>query len=243
MAVQARIYGVDGCRGGWVVASSCVDLETVAFTLVADQGLGRFLGGLAGTRPVVAIDVPIGLPEDDSRACDQAARRRLGMPRQTSVFSAPCRGTLAATDYPQACAINRDLRGRAISRQTWGILKKIAAVDALIDELPQLAPHIWEAHPELTFAELGATPGGVAASKKSAAGHAQRLRLLEAHGLHLDLDAVRLELRGRNVARDDIVDAAACLLTAGRLMRGQAMLRPTGPPPVDALGRRMQIAA
>jgi predicted RNase H-like nuclease len=226
-----------------VAASSSIDLANVTFTLVAEHQLRSFLAPLAGTCAVVAIDVPIGLAEREARACDQAARVRLGAPRQNSVFSAPCRGTLAATDYLQACSINRGLRGRAISRQSWGIVKKIASVDVLLDELPRLAPQIWEAHPEVTFAELAATPLGIRAPKKSASGLGQRLALLEAHGLHLDLERVRLELYGLKVARDDIVDSAACLLTAARVACGQATFLPPGPPPFDVRGRRMQIAA
>jgi predicted RNase H-like nuclease len=237
------MFGFDGCPGGWVAASSSVDLAVVWFSVVADRELKAFLAPLAGTGAIMAIDVPIGLAECAARVCDQEARKRLGVPRQNSVFSAPCRGTLVATDYLQACAINRELRGRAISRQSWGIMRKIAAVDALLDELPQVAPQVWEAHPEVTFAELAATVRGISAPKKSADGQRERLALLTAHGLHLDLERVRLELRGLKVARDDIVDAAACLLTAVRIVRGQATFLPPGPPPSDGRGRRMQIAA
>jgi predicted RNase H-like nuclease len=95
----------------------------------------------------------------------------------------------------------------------------------------------------VTFAELAATPLGIGAPKKSASGQSQRLALLAAHGLHLDLERVRLELSGRKVAGDDIVDAAACLLTAARVARGQAAFLPPGSPPSDVRGRRMQIAA
>ncbi len=264
MARETRIYGLDGCRAGWVAASGSADrLELVTFALVPDQELRSFLEPVVGTGAVVAIDVPIGLAESDARACDRAARVRLGFPRQNSVFSAPCRGTLAAADYVQACTINRDLRGRAVSLQTWGIVGKIAAVDALLEELPRLAAQMWEAHPEVTFAELAGTQRGLSSRKKSADGRLERLALLEAHGLQLDLervhselrskslDGVRTELRGgslvpdvaRGAARDDIVDAAACLLTAARLARGQATFLPPGAPPCDARRRRMQIAA
>jgi predicted RNase H-like nuclease len=191
----------------------------------------------------VAIDVPIGLAEREPRVCDQAARTRLGVPRHNSVFPTPCRGTLAAADYLEACGINRCLGGRAISRQTWGIINKIASVDALLDALPGLAPRIWEAHPEVTFAELAATQRGISAPKKSAEGRRKRVELLAARGLSLDVELARPALRGLRVGRDDIVDAAACLLTAARIADGNARLLPPGPAPLDLLGRRMQIAA
>jgi predicted RNase H-like nuclease len=194
-----------------------LELALVTYSVVPDRHLQAFLAALAGTGAVVAIDVPIGLAECEPRACDRAARQRLGAPRQNSVFSAPCRATLTAPDYVQACAINRGMRGRAISRQSWGIMTKIAAIEAVLEELPELAAQIWEAHPEVTFAELAATVRGISAPKKSADGQRQRVALLAAHGLHLD--------------------------PAARVARGQAIFLPPGPPPRDACGRRMQIAA
>ena len=226
-----------------MAACSSLELAVVTYSVIPDRELRGFLAALAGTGAVVAIDVPIGLAECEARECDRAARQRLGVPRQNSVFSAPCRGTLAATDYGQACAINRGLRGRAISRQTWGIMNTIAAVEAVLEKLPGLAEQVWEAHPEVTFAELAATRNGIGASKKSLDGQCQRLALLAAQGLTLDLERIRGELRGLKAKRDDIVDAAACLVTAGRIARGQATFLPAGPAPCDVRGRRMQIAA
>jgi len=226
-----------------VVAGCSGDLAVATFRVVGDRELKSFLALLAGTGAVVAIDVPIGLAECEPRACDRAARVRLGAPRQNSVFSAPCRGTLAATQYQQACAINRGLRGRAISRQSWNIMSKIALVEAVLEEFPALAGQVWETHPEVTFAELGATQNGISASKKSADGQRQRLRLLAAHGLVMDPEHIRIGLKGLTVRRDDIVDAAACLVTAVRLASGQAIFLPPGPAPCDGHGRRMQIAA
>src|SRR3989442_1767326 len=134
-----HLFGLDGCPGGWVVAGCSGDLAFATFRVVGDRELESFLALLAGTGAVVAIDVPIGLAECEPRACDRAARVRLGAPRQNSVFSAPCRGTLAAAEYEQACAINRGLRGRAISRQSWNIMSKIALVEAVLEALPGLA--------------------------------------------------------------------------------------------------------
>ena len=240
---EVPLYGLDGCPGGWVVACSSAELASVTFSVIAERELKAFLRPLAGTAAVIAIDVPIGLADGDARACDRAARVRLGAPRCSSVFSAPCRDSLAATDYLHACAINRALRGRALSRQCWGIMTKIAVVEALLDELPDLADQIWEVHPEVTFAELAASPCGIGPRKKSPAGQRERLAVLAAHGLPVDLEHVRRELRAPEVARDDIVDAAGCLLTAARIARQQAVFLPRGQPPLDRRGRRMQIAA
>jgi predicted RNase H-like nuclease len=41
--------------------------------------------------------------------------------------------------------------------------------------------------------------------------------------------------------RDDVVDAAACLVAASRIVRGVSMTLPTGAPECDARGLRMEI--
>ena len=78
-----------------------------------------------------AIDIPIGLPESGPRPADVEARRRVG-PRRNSVFPAPARAVLGATTYGEACARSRQVGGKAISKQLFNILGKIAEVDALV---------------------------------------------------------------------------------------------------------------
>lgn len=45
--------------------------------------------------------------------------------------------------------------------------------------------------------------------KKSHEGRKERLELLREHGINVNVDAERLRLGRGNVARDDIIDAAA----------------------------------
>ena len=59
------------------------------------------------TPAVIAVDIPIGLPErarHGGRAAENAVRPLLGA-RQSSVFSVPSRAALAAADYRDACRI------------------------------------------------------------------------------------------------------------------------------------------
>ncbi len=66
---------------------------------------------------VIAIDIPIGLPETGPRECDVLARRLLGRARASSVFPAPIRAVLGAKDYQQACAIRHKIEGKKMSKQ------------------------------------------------------------------------------------------------------------------------------
>ena len=235
------LIGIDGCKAGWVLARSDLGLQTLHFSI--EPTLGDVLRA-AGENTSIAIDVPIGLADDDARACDHAARRILGAPRSSSVFSAPCRGTLTATSYQDACRLNLDARGRGVTQQLFNILRKIREVDELMT--PDLQDRLREAHPEVTFALLAGTGRGLPHPKKTPQGEADRLALLQTFFPVLDratLAAERARLGPAKVARDDLVDAVACLVTAYRIASGQARVLPDGPPQRDARGLRMEIVA
>ena len=91
--------------------------------IIADLDSGR-LGA-------VAIDIPIGLPDEGSRRCDLEARKLIG-PRRSSVFPAPFRSVLGALTYEDAAARCRAVSGKSLSLQAFGILPKIAEVDRLM---------------------------------------------------------------------------------------------------------------
>src|SRR4051794_31400330 len=101
----ARVVGIDGCRGGWVIASRD---DCIVAARLADA-----LGDL-GTGDVVGIDMPIGLAATGPRRCDVEARQFL-RPRGSTVFPTPARGVVHHTDYGLANAASRTITGRGIS--------------------------------------------------------------------------------------------------------------------------------
>ena len=183
---------------------------------------------------LLAVDMPIGLPEAGARDCDRQARALLG-PRRSSVFPAPPRLLLDAQTYAEACALRRSHEGKAISLETYNILPKIREVDALMS--PALQDRVKEAHPELAFQSLN---NGVplAHSKKQAAGREQRLALVESC-----LPSIRGLLsscRPAGTAVDDILDACALVWTAERITTARGRRLPSEPR-VDNRGLRMEI--
>lgn len=173
----------------------------------------------------VAIDIPIGLPDAGPRACDRMARLALG-PRRSSVFPAPCRAVLGASDYAEALARSRAASGVGLSRQTWHLVPRIDEVDRLIEPADQL--RFRETHPELAFSRLA---GGVPMRhpKRSPAGRAQRSRLLRDAGWSLPE-------RLRGTRPDDVTDAAALALSTAL-----DLLVPLGDGSTDRRGLRMEI--
>lgn len=92
-----HIAGVDGCREGWLCVEECEGrLAARIFRSFAD-----LLAALPGAS-VIAVDIPIGLPEQGKRDCDTAARRALSPTRTSSVFPTPVLGVLHETHYPTA---------------------------------------------------------------------------------------------------------------------------------------------
>ena len=179
------------------------------------------------------IDIPIGLPDRDTREADLQARALLGT-RGCCVFPAPLRGMLACKTHQEACALGRRVHGKGISIQAWGILPKIREVDAHLTPADQ--SRIREGHPEVSFALMN---GGHALTerKSTPAGRDARLRLLESH-----VPSVRDEVEKHRTFRGDVIDAFAMLWTARRLRDGLARALPDSPV-LDSRGLAMQIWA
>lgn len=233
-----RWIGVDGCRGGWVH----VGLEREWGWSVGVAG--SIKGILEWHRPcdLLLVDIPIGLPDGDQpvRVCDAAARSLLGQPRGSSVFPAPTRAAIESEDYETACAENARLTGRKITKQAWGLATKIREVDDLVRSSRHARRRIRETHPEVVFWALsGGEP--VVEAKRSVAGRARRLELLEPHIPASDILEQALETHPRAVlAADDVVDAMAAAVAARAKSRRRLRSLPERPQH-DAEGIQMEI--
>lgn len=215
-----RVLGADGCRGGgWVVAA--VSAGRVDWNWAEDTAALLALGGDA-----LAVDVPIGLPSLGAvRSCDVLARARLGA-RRSSVFAAPPREVLGCATYAEARPL-----APSLSAQAFGLVPRIREVDTELRRRgPSIHDLVVECHPEVAFAALGGDAG--LATKKSAEGALQRIRLLEGVFGALPADVPP------GAALDDALDAAACAWTALRWTSGAAEVLGGE---LDALGVPMRI--
>jgi predicted RNase H-like nuclease len=213
-----RVLGVDGCKAGWVgIVLSDGAAHPCFATAIGDLAeRARVTGPL----DVIAIDMPIGLPDAGRRQADVLARKLAG-PRWASVFMTPVRAALEEEDYIAAAAMNVKLAGEGISRQAHGLRARILQVDRWVRHAPRL---VVEVHPEVSFACLAGAPLEV--SKSSWAGVARRRHLLAGAGIVLADD---LGLAAEKASVDDILDAAVAAWTALRVASGQA--RPVPDPP------------
>jgi predicted RNase H-like nuclease/GrpB-like predicted nucleotidyltransferase (UPF0157 family) len=213
------VLGVDGCKAGWVGALLTVEgIEVQVARNIAD-----LVASARGRRPglqVVAVDMPIGLPDDRPRRTDTAARLALPVGRKSSVFSTPSRAATEPETYPEASAANREVLGRGISQQAFRLIPKILEADAYVRGGPPVP--VLEAHPEVSFAAIA--PDCVVPSKKSVEGARTRRAALRSVGLEPPA-----YVRGQGYAADDLLDACVVAWTAARYAAGTAYSLPDPP--------------
>ena len=234
---MATVIGVDGCRDGWFYFRR--DGGAIISGVAGD--FAELVEGLpSGAR--VFIDIPIGLIDSgsDGRECDRLARRALGSPRSSSVFSAPAFPVLAATNYEDAKRKSDQAIGKMLSRQIFAIVPKIKEVNEYLAANRNSSIVVREVHPELCFWGLN---GGVVMqhAKKKLTGYNERLQLLQKflpNAQALVQDALKNHRR-YEVARDDIIDALVALVT-GCTADDKLLTLPANPP-LDARSLAMEI--
>jgi predicted RNase H-like nuclease len=236
------LAGVDGCPAGWLVAFVQPQGDSVRLAVVAEFAQ---VPAAPEAPAVVAVDMPIGLPERSGpggRAAENAVRPLLGQ-RQSSVFSVPSRAAVYATDYREACrlALATSDPPRKVSKQLFMIAPKIREVDAVLRAAPERAAIVFESHPELAFWRLNGERALDLPKKVKGRPHpgglALRRDLLHRAGIP---SAVLKSAPPPGCGPDDVLDALACALTARRLHAGTARPYPD-PPPRDAFGLPMAI--
>jgi predicted RNase H-like nuclease len=217
--------GLDGFRHGWVA----VELSPRGCSLSFVSNIGEVIG-----RPFdrLAIDMPIGLPDQGDRACDLAARARL-RPHASRVFTGARRGLW---DHASQAAANRALKARGeagVSAQLWNLGAKICEIDKALT--PALQRRVIETHPELVFLRLN---GGAPLPRKADKdGFELRRKLLECDGFDALDDWLSRRRKGTGAKPDDVLDACAAAIAA----RDARDVLPAGDAPRDRRGLAMQI--
>nr|WP_301539395.1 DUF429 domain-containing protein [Nocardioides sp. zg-1308] len=220
LAPDEPVLGVDACPGGWVGVVLDVDRRASVFvgrTIAELVALVRELHAVS----VVAIDIPIGLPDTGGRQADAEARRVL-VGKSSSLFSTPVRAALEAATYEEGRAANLAATdGRtSVSAQAYALREKVLQVDAWVRSRPGV--EVVEVHPEVSFARMAGAP--VLARKKDADGVRARREALAAHGI-----VAPPWFRGAGFGEDDLLDACAAAWSAVRHSLGVSESFPATP--------------
>ena len=226
-APTATFVGIDGARGGWVVATCAGgNISLQLYRAIADVPLSSPCR--------VLIDMPIGLPSQNRRLCDAQARELLG-PRRSTIFSVPSRSAVYTNSYAECCAVNERMQGCRVSKQAWNLFPKIRELDIYLRADPTRHACIAEGHPELAFRALHASASPLPSKRTPEGVHMRREALV---GLGLAVDALIKPLLASHPKDVDVTDAldalALCSLlttTRGRVsFVGQTVLDEHGAP-------------
>lgn len=216
----APVLGVDACPAGWVGVVLDPALRASVFVAADIVGLVALVREQHDV-PVVAIDIPIGLPDSGGRLADAEARREL-VGKSSSVFSTPVRAALESATYAEAREANLAATdGRtSVSAQAYALRAKVLQVDAWVRSDP--GTRVLEVHPEVSFARMAGGP--VLARKKDPDGVRARREALAAHGI-----VAPPWFAGAGFGEDDLLDACAVAWTAVRYALGLSESLPAEP--------------
>ena len=214
------VLGVDACSTGWVGVLLGPDGRPAVHVAGSISALVDLVRETA-LPSVVAIDIPIGLPDRGGRRADAEARREL-VGKGSSVFSTLTRTAYESSTYEQARAANLAATDGELSAsaQAYALGVKILEVDAWIRSGHGI--EVIEVHPELSFARMAGSP--VLARKKDEEGVRSRREALAANGL-----TAPAWFKGSGFAEDDLLDACAAAWTAARHDRGASESFPADP--------------
>ena len=220
LAPDHPVLGVDACPGGWVGVVLDPDLRASVFVAPTITELVALVGETRDVA-VVAVDIPIGLPDSSGRLADAEARRIL-VGKSSSVFSTPTRAAMEADTYAEGRAANLAATdGRtSVSAQAYALREKVLQVDAWVRSRPGVA--VIEVHPEVSFTRMAGSP--VLARKKDPEGVVARRSALVNHGI-----VAPHWFRGAGFGEDDLLDACAAAWSAVRHSLGESESFPATP--------------
>jgi predicted RNase H-like nuclease len=192
----------------------------------------------------ILLGVPIGLPSDGRRACDVAARAKLG-PRGRSVFYAPTRDAVYSRNIEEAKRVNESA-GYSVQTGAWSVVPRIREVDEFLDVYPNARDRFHETHPEVCFYGLNGR-NVLDAPKRAEEGVARRKALLaeeyrEAATIYEEsVEGYTTPAYAPTVGGvDDILDALVAAVTARRPPEELSHLPEKGVPE-DERGLAMRI--
>ncbi|WP_254273212.1 DUF429 domain-containing protein [Haloarcula marina] len=204
------------------------------------DGIGDCWTRYEETAARILVGLPIGLVEsgDPVRRCDELARSVLG-PRSVAVFDPPVREATRKRRYSTANRVHERKSGQRLSEAAFEVSDGIAMCDELLQEVPEAAAVVREAHPELCFRAFADEP--LECPRETAGGYAERMRTLA----HYDRDAAPTVQRaaadttGTSVTIADVLDAVVLAYTA-HPDEGELRTLPADPP-TDATGLPMEM--
>ncbi len=230
-----KYAGIDGCKKGWVCI--CLD-DNGQWEIGIYENIEEIFKKHKQIETAL-IDVPIGLPYKEKRACDTFCRKLLTKKRASSVFPVPSREAVYAIDYKEACLKNEEILEKKLSKQTWNISNKIKEIDKFLMKKPKYQYILKEAHPELNFYGWNLDEP-MAFSKKTLEGRKERAALLSKYLKESEriISFAQNHFKSSQINSDDVLDAMVLALSA---TKSKALVSLPGYTEKDKQGLDMKI--
>ena len=216
------IFGIDGCRFGWVVAEERTKGD-LSIRLIEDLS---DLESISSQKAIAGIDIPLAIHKKGFRMADAEARTLLKS-RASTIFSAPALETLHSDDYTTACEINESICGKKISKQSWFLFSKIKEARTIFCHAHKKIK-LYEVHPELSFMAMNDMKV-IELGKKTNEGFKMRYKLVKMLFPKFDFEKIRANFKRGDVANDDILDAIAVLWSTQKIIANMAYYVPKKP--------------
>ena len=217
-----EIFGIDGCRFGWVVAEEKTKGD-LSIQLIESL---NYLESVISKKAIAGIDIPLAIHEKGFRMADAEARGLLKS-RASTIFSAPAKETLLSDNYNDACAINESICGKKISKQSWFLFSKIKEARTIFCQAHKKIK-LYEVHPELSFMAMNGMRV-IELGKKTDEGFKMRHKLVKKLFSKFDFEQTRANFKRCDVADDDILDAIAVLWSTQKIVANIASYVPKKP--------------
>ena len=217
-----EIFGIDGCRFGWVVAEEKTKGD-LSIQLIESL---NYLESVISKKAIAGIDIPLAIHEKGFRMADAEARVLLKS-RASTIFSAPAKETLLSDNYNDACAINESICGKKISKQSWFLFSKIKEARTIFCQAHKKIK-LYEVHPELSFMAMN-DMRVIELGKKTDEGFKMRHKLGKKLFSKFDFEQTRANFKRCDVADDDILDAIAVLWSTQKIVANIASYVPKKP--------------
>jgi predicted RNase H-like nuclease len=257
---DAEHVGIAWAAESWIAAA--FGDGTFVDAAVAEE-VGELWGRYGETASTILVGVPIGLvgavdtevappsrqqtaesaddPDrlaDPERCCDVLARECLGE-RADAIVTPPSREATRRRRFPAARRVHERTTGGDLSRKAFDLAPAIAAVDELLQEVPESRPVVRGSHPELAFRAFAGEP--LAYDPRTAGGHAERMRILADHDRDAPptVQSAAEAVAGARVPIHAVLDALVLAYTA---RPGVGSLRSLPPdPPTDPTGLPVEL--
>ena len=201
------VMGIDGCRGGWIVATGSASDVRLHWIPTIEEAWTRF--------PHVhirVIDMIMGLPtRPGERTLEQQLMPLLGS-RRSSIFRVPCRSSVEAPTKALQYAIHEREMQEKLTPFGVLLISKIRELDGVIRAHLSWQEHTYESHPETCFRLLKGSP--LRYSKKTNEGIEERVTLLLPWVPQFTHRDVQQQAHRLGCAPDDVVDALVMYVTA-----------------------------